>query len=90
MYTKLALTEDSAGTGSVQVSWISAIAEQPVVRFGPSSGNYTDTVREVHSATYSAADMCGAPANIHSATLFRPPGWIHTATLRGLAPGADS
>jgi len=40
------------------------------------------------SHTYSVADLCGAPANIVRADLFRSPGWIKDVKLTGLVPDA--
>lgn len=60
--------------------WSSATSHTPVVRWGTSSGVYTNTV----SATTSHIDqseLCGSPAN---AAGWRDLGLIHTAPLTGM------
>lgn len=60
-------------------------AVRPVARYGrsPRARDYTSPA---HSATYSAADMCDAPATTLG---FISPGMLHTAALSGLEPGVQ-
>lgn len=39
-----------------------------------------------NSSTYSASDLCGAPANIEEAGKFVHPGALHVVTMKGLKP----
>jgi hypothetical protein len=75
------------------VGWVSgrqpqAAADTPTVRWGTSSGHYTRSTAAARnsSTTYTASDMCNAPANTKSQIMWRFPGWFHHVLLRGLLP----
>lgn len=83
-HTEMVLTWSSAdpGDGATVTYGFGSEASEAVRRAG-------GTVPMPHTAaakslTYTAADMCGQPAN---ASGWRDPGYIHTATMTGLAPG---
>jgi hypothetical protein len=59
--------------------------DTPQVRWGTRSGSYTNTVNGT-SHTYSARDMCNAPATTVSFSQFRDPGFFHDALMTGLTP----
>ena len=64
------------------VQWTTRDAGRPEVRYGSAPGQYTATVPAT-THTYTAADLCGSPAN---STGYVPPGSLHVATLDGLMP----
>jgi hypothetical protein len=79
---RLAMAGDAT---SMRVTWNSALnTGNPRVSFQPATGG-SPTVVPATSYTYTAADMCGAPAN---STGYRSIGWIHTAVMTGLVPGS--
>ncbi|GKY98794.1 hypothetical protein MPSEU_000835600 [Mayamaea pseudoterrestris] len=41
------------------------------------------------TTTYTASDMCQAPANVTAPGKFRPPGCLHSVTMDGLEPNAQ-
>lgn len=70
----------------MRLVWVSGSAAAPEVRYGASPGalayRRTGTTR-----SYSAADMCGSPANTTGSRLFRPVGYIHDVLMETLQPG---
>lgn len=64
------------------VQWQTRDAGSPMVKYGTSPGMYTLTANGTNT-TYTAADLCGAPAN---STGFVNPGAINRVLLTGLAP----
>ena len=54
-------------------------------RYGTSPDSLAGVVTG-STTTYTAADMCDQPANTTSQVYFRSPGFLHAATLTGLAP----
>jgi hypothetical protein len=59
------------------------------VQFGPHGNATLGWSAFATTASYAAADMCGAPANTTSQGTFRDPGLLHNASMTGLAPGAQ-
>ena len=70
---------------SHRVSWTSANVSNPTVRWGRQSGQYLWS-STASSFTYSADDLCGAPATTIG---WRSPGILHHAILDGLEPNHD-
>lgn len=66
----------------VRVSWQTAAAGKPLVKFGLSPGSYSQQQFGTYS-TYTAADLCSQPANAWG---YSTPGFINTAVLQGLQP----
>lgn len=64
------------------LTWVSGSNANPHVVFGTQSGVYTTNITAT-TITYTAADLCGAPAN---STGWRAPGFINTAIFTGLTP----
>ena len=60
----------------------------PVVQWGYSSGGALTNTARGTSTTYTAKDMCNAPANESNIESWTNPGWIHRVVLHGLRPGA--
>jgi acid phosphatase type 7 len=60
--------------------WSSSSSETPILRWGTSSGVYTETV-SANTSTVSQSSMCGSPAN---STGWRDLGLIHTASFVGM------
>jgi hypothetical protein len=87
-HVSLADADDEMWVGWVSGRQPQADAETPTVMWGTSSGAYTNTTAAAPntSTTYSASDLCNAPANTTSQTMWRFPGWFHHVLLRGLAP----
>eukprot|EP01006_Ploeotia_vitrea_P031255 TRINITY_DN63577_c1_g2_i1.p2 TRINITY_DN63577_c1_g2~~TRINITY_DN63577_c1_g2_i1.p2 ORF type:complete len:601 (+),score=287.99 TRINITY_DN63577_c1_g2_i1:46-1848(+) len=84
MHTHLAMSDKP---NSMRVNWVSDSNNTvPQVLYGTSSGSY-DKRATGTSRTYTAADMCNAPANITSSQLFRDPGFTHDVLMTGLEPG---
>ncbi|CAH0515061.1 unnamed protein product [Peronospora belbahrii] len=79
----IALTENA---DEMSVMFNSASQETPVVKYGL---DYTTLNQRAEgtSKTYSAANMCGEPANLISQQWFRDPGNMHTVILKGLTLG---
>ena len=80
MHVHLALTGDVT---EMRVDWTSAQSSGLWVRWGLHPTNLTHTLKTVTTTTYTAADMCGAPATTVG---FRHPGHLHTAVMAGLTP----
>eukprot|EP00731_Ephydatia_muelleri_P012123 Em0006g1017a len=76
----LALTSD---TTSMTVMWTTKEALSPTVMWGTESNNY-EASASAETKTYSAKNMCGAPATGYG---YRDPGLLHTATMTDLEPG---
>ena len=57
----------------------------PTVKYGTKSGTYT-TSETGTTHTYSAADMCGSPAND---TAYVAPGSLHVVTLSNLTDSTE-
>ena len=81
------------GADEMWVGWVSgrqprADTDAPTVRWGLRAGHYSSsTAAKIGSSTtYAATDMCNAPANTTSQTMWRFPGWFHHVLLKGLAP----
>jgi len=71
------------GLDEMAVMFNSASKKTPWVKFGL----HPDELRQRasgNSTTYSAADMCHAPANVTAQQLFRDPGYMHKVILSGL------
>ena len=64
------------------MQWQTRDAGKPMVKYGTTPGMYTMTANGTNT-TYTAADLCGAPAN---STGFVNPGAINRVLLTGLAP----
>jgi hypothetical protein len=64
------------------VSWQTQQAGVPLVKYGVASGQYSQQQYGTYSS-YSAADLCGPPANAWG---YITPGFINTAVLQGLQP----
>lgn len=60
--------------------WSSATSTQPVVYWGSSSGEYTNSA-SASTSTIERSEMCGSPANTIG---WRDLGLIHTANLKGM------
>lgn len=60
------------------------MAARPAVRWGARREALASVVPAT-SRTFTVADLCGEPA---TADGWWPPGWIHSAVLSGLEPGA--
>jgi hypothetical protein len=67
----------------MMVQWVTRDAGKPSVRWGNASGQLMHTALG-DSSTYTAADLCGAPANTSG---WMDPGWLHGAVMEGLQPG---
>ncbi|TYZ63452.1 hypothetical protein PybrP1_007311 [[Pythium] brassicae (nom. inval.)] len=80
----IALTERP---DEMAVMFNSASARTPEVKFGLRSDALTQRATG-GSTTYSARDMCHAPANVTGQTWFRDPGYMHKVILTQLQPGA--
>ncbi|KAK3269526.1 hypothetical protein CYMTET_22032, partial [Cymbomonas tetramitiformis] len=85
LYLKLAGT---GNPGEMRLTWLSTVSRTPVVRVGTAPGQHAYTFSGAVT-TYSADEMCGAPANIPSARYFRDPGYIHQVVLLGLEPEVE-
>ncbi|KAF1336556.1 Calcineurin-like phosphoesterase, partial [Globisporangium splendens] len=79
----IALTEKQ---DEMAVMFNSASQRTPKVKYGLTRSELTSESSGT-STTYTAADMCEAPANITSQVWFRDPGFMHKVFLRGLASG---
>jgi hypothetical protein len=66
----------------VRLKWVTRDRVNPQVKFGVLSGQYQWTATAT-TATYTAKDLCGAPAN---STGWMDPGLIHDAVLTNLKP----
>ncbi|KAK2076560.1 hypothetical protein QBZ16_005320 [Prototheca wickerhamii] len=77
---KLAFTEDPS---EMRVSWIAAERGAPVIAYGLSKDNLTLTVEDIANWTYTAAEMCGHPANSSG---WKHPGTIISGVLTDLEP----
>jgi len=78
MQIHLALTNFNT---QMRVHWTSAQNQFPSLQWGLSPDNLSKTVMQVFTETYTAADMCGAPAN---GTGFHDPGFLHSAIIQGM------
>lgn len=75
----------------MSVGWTtsSGLLGAPSVQYGPHGAPLTHTSPSIGGGTtYTAASLCGAPANTTGQALFRDPGLQHTALMSGLAPRA--
>lgn len=72
----------TAKTPSMRVTWTTANAASPVVRYGTKPGEYTMSMT-AQSTTYNQNSMCGEPAKSRG---WISPGLIHTAILQNLQP----
>lgn len=78
MHLHLALTNDPT---QMRVNWNSVQVGFPSVQWGLSADNLNNTVIQVLTGTYTASDMCGAPATTVG---WHEPGYQHSALLQGL------
>lgn len=77
--------EDTA----VRIIWQSGLNyPKPIVEWGYSSGQLAYHAFGT-SATYTAGDMCGAPANITDPQRYRDVGFFHSALIDDLPPDAE-
>ena len=60
------------------------VEETPIVQYGTDPSALSAVVKGNISKTYTAADMCAAPAN---GVQFVDPGFIHDILLTNLKPG---
>ena len=79
MHVRLARTHS---TNEMRVSWTSKSNQNQSVRWGRSPGVLSSHTRAVAS-TYTAADLCGPPANQSG---WHAPGFFHEAVLQLPAP----
>lgn len=74
-------------TTELTLTWTSMCGDTPFVEFStdPELRNNLHHVprSDITSRTYSAAQMCGPPANITAAIFFRNPGCLYTAVMKG-------
>ena len=75
---------------TMSVAWVSGgpLVGAQRVRWGPHGNRTLGASAPATSASYAAADLCGAPANVTGQATFRDPGLLHNATLVSLAPGS--
>ncbi len=78
------LSVTAAGASEMAVSWNSGVAGNARVRWGTESGVYPFGADAV-ATTYTAADMCGPPANAEG-WLPQGPGYFQSAVMTNLAP----
>ena len=64
------------------MQWVTRDAGKPQVRWGTARGRL-EHAAPGDSSTYTAADLCGAPANTSG---WMDPGWLHGAVMAGLQP----
>ena len=74
-----------AGVGALRVHWVTSNAKLPTVRYGQSPGELMQSSL-ASSRSYTAADMCGEPAN---GAGYLHPGTLHTAVLTDVTPGSS-
>jgi hypothetical protein len=72
------------GAGALRVHWVTSNARLPTVRYGTSPGELTQASL-ASSRSYTAADLCGEPAN---GVGYLHPGTLHTAVLTDVTPGS--
>lgn len=72
--------------GAMRVTWTSGISFHQHIHYGHKPGKLTNHT-EATTATYSADDMCSAPARTVAARWFRHPGYIHAGVMTGLQRG---
>jgi len=84
MHVHMALTGNPT---EMVIDWTSAHDDsyKPFIRFGRDPRKL-DRTAKVTTSTYTAADMCGAPATTVG---FMDPGFFHTALLEGLEPHTE-
>lgn len=70
---------------TMAVQFVSASKSTPKVKYGTSPASL-NMITTGDSKTYSASDLCEAPANQSSQLWFRDPGYVHTVKLTGLVP----
>lgn len=68
------------------VMFNSASQKTPQVKYGLRASELSQSASG-NSSTYTASDMCHAPANITGQTWFRDPGFMHKVILTGLESG---
>lgn len=68
----------------MMIQWTTRHSDNPTVRWGPASGNYTHSAPAA-THTYRRDEMRGAPAN---STGWLDPGALHRAVMTGLKSGA--
>jgi len=73
--------------GEMSVMWNSARKQGPLVKVSLYSDLQSCVTINAMSRTYTAEDLCGPRANVTSPLLFRDPGWMHHAVVKGLEPG---
>lgn len=73
---------DSAS--SMVVDFITGASGTPIVELIGGGGSIT--TYQGTSSTYTADDLCGAPANIEAPGKFQPPGQLHSVVMDHLAP----
>ncbi|GLD96818.1 hypothetical protein PINS_up005501 [Pythium insidiosum] len=83
LQVRLAMTGEPS---EMRVMWVSGAVDDAHVQFGSDPKKLTSRVKATGS-TYTAADICQAPANIEAAQAFRDPGMIYEAVITGLVPG---
>jgi hypothetical protein len=81
------------GSDEMWVMWVSASGQTPSVRYstlpGVMSPGVKVSIATGKSGTYSANDMCHAPANQTGQDGFIDPGIIHRVLLTGLRPSTS-
>lgn len=65
------------------IQWTTKSSTAPEVRWGLSSGNYSESAAG-SSITYGREDMCGGPATAEG---WMDPGLLHQAVMTDLLPG---
>jgi len=85
MHIHLALTGNPT---EMRVDWTSAqdSSKQMFLHYGERPNNLTHSVKHVSTTTYTAADMCGAPATTIG---YRSPGFLHSALIENLRPNTE-
>ncbi|GLE02468.1 hypothetical protein PINS_up011306 [Pythium insidiosum] len=81
----LALT---TATDAMTISFNSASNRTPSARFGLTRDALTEIATGI-SSTYSATDMCSAPATTFSQRLYRNPGYMHNVLISHLEPDTE-
>jgi len=86
MYAPTSLHLAFAHDQSEMVAHFNTGAEgTPIVRYGTSKKHLT-SIATGSSTTYTASDLCQAPANLEEPGKFTHPGQLHSVTMKGLEP----
>ncbi|OQR92284.1 calcineurin-like phosphoesterase [Achlya hypogyna] len=77
------------GLNQMVISFNSASTTTPMARYGKSRTLDDHLVRFGSTTTYTAEDMCHAPATTMGQTLYRHPGYFHSVVMDNLEPATE-